>query len=76
MRGTHQGQQSGRTASTGQTDDCKRQLPHAPHDFLQDGGHRHMNRRPSVCRECGVTLRWERQEAGRGEVWSCRLMTL
>jgi hypothetical protein len=35
-----------------------------------------VNRRPPVCQGCGVTLRSERQEAGRGEVWSCSLMTL
>ena len=35
MRGTHQGQQSPRTASTGRTHDCKRPLRHAPHDLLQ-----------------------------------------
>ena len=35
-----------------------------------------VNRRPSVCQGCGVTLRSERQEAGRGEVWSCSLITL
>jgi guanylate kinase len=42
MRGTHQGQQSARTAPTGRTHDCKRPLHHAPHDLLQDGGHPHM----------------------------------
>jgi len=45
MRGTHQGQQSARTAPTGRTHDCKRHLHHAPHDLLQGGGHPHMNRR-------------------------------
>jgi thiamine monophosphate synthase len=44
MRGTHQGQQSPRTASTGRTHDCKRPLHHAPHDLLQGGGHPHMRR--------------------------------
>ena len=43
MRGTHQGQQSARTASTGRTHDCKRHLHHAPHDLLRGGGHPHMN---------------------------------
>ena len=45
MRGTHQGQQSARTASTGRTHDCKRHLHHAPHDLLRGGGHPHMKRR-------------------------------
>ena len=45
MRGTHQGQQSARTASTGRTHDCKRHLHHAQHDLLHGGGHPHMNRR-------------------------------
>jgi len=44
MRGTHQGQQSARTASTGRTHDCKRHLHHALHDLLQGGGHPHMSR--------------------------------
>ena len=43
MRGTHQGQQSARTAPTGRTHDCKRPLHHAPHDLLHGGGHPHMN---------------------------------
>ena len=38
MRGTHQGQQSARTAPTGRTHDCKRPLHHAPHDLLHGGG--------------------------------------
>src|SRR5437879_4346136 len=45
MRGTHQGQQSARTASTGRTHDCKRHLYRAPHDLLHSGGHPHINRR-------------------------------
>jgi hypothetical protein len=45
MRGTHQGQQSARTAPTGRTHDCKRPLHHAPHDLLHRGGHPHMKRR-------------------------------
>ena len=45
MRGTHQGQQSARTASTGRTHDCKRHLHHAQHDLLHGGGHPHMNPR-------------------------------
>ena len=44
MRGTHQGQQSARTASTGRTHDCKRHLHHAHHDLLRGGGHPHMSR--------------------------------
>jgi hypothetical protein len=45
MRGTHQGQQSARTAPTGRTHDCKRPLHHAPHDLLHGGGHPHMTTR-------------------------------
>src|SRR5262245_35775392 len=45
MRGTHQGQQSARTASTGRTHDCKRHLHHAQQNLLRGGGHPHMNRR-------------------------------
>ena len=46
MRGTHQGQQSARTAPTGRTHDCKRPLHHhAQHDLLQSGGDPHMTRR-------------------------------
>jgi putative ABC transport system substrate-binding protein len=45
MRGTHQGQQSARTASTGRTHDRKRPLHHAQHDLLHSGGHPHLRRR-------------------------------
>jgi putative ABC transport system substrate-binding protein len=48
MRGTHQGQQSPRTAPTGRTHDCKRPLHRAPHDLLHSGGHPHMRRRSVV----------------------------
>ena len=45
MRGTHQGQQSARAASTGRTHDCKRRLHLADQNLLQGGGHPHMRRR-------------------------------
>ena len=48
MRGTHQGQQSARTASTGRTHDCKRPLRRAQHDLLHTGGHPHMRRLVTV----------------------------
>src|SRR5579864_2671144 len=57
MRGTHQGQQSRRTAATGRTHDCKRHLHHAPRHLLHRGGHPHMRRRDII----GVfvsTLAW------------------
>jgi len=48
MRGTHQGQQSPRTALTGRTHDCKRPLHHTPHDLLRGGGHPHMTARSII----------------------------
>src|SRR5262249_46122970 len=45
IRGTHQGQQSARAASTGRTHDCKRRLHLAGQNLLQGGGHPHMRRR-------------------------------
>jgi len=48
MRGTHQGQQSARTAPTGRTHDCKRHLHHAHHDLLRGRGHPHMMRLANV----------------------------
>src|SRR5262249_12245408 len=45
IRGTHQGQQSLRAASTGRTHDCKRRLHLADRILLQGGGHPHMRRR-------------------------------
>ena len=42
VRGTHQGQQSVRTASTGRTHDCKRPQCCTPNYLLPGGGHPHM----------------------------------
>ena len=58
MRGTHQGQQSARTAPTGRTHDCKRHLHHAPHDLLHGGGHPHMRRRDFLALLGGIGVWW------------------
>ena len=56
MRGTHQGQQSIRTAPTGRTHDCKRRLPHAQQNLLRGGGHPHMRRRDLLLGVGGAVL--------------------
>src|SRR6185437_3417406 len=48
ISGTHQGQQSLRTASAGRTHACKRQLHLTDHNLLQGGGHPHMRRREFI----------------------------
>jgi IS30 family transposase len=56
IRGTHQGQQSTRTAPTGRTHDCKRRRRHAQHNLLQGGGHPHMKggRMPGFLDQAGL----------------------
>ena len=57
-RGTHQGQQSIQTASTGRTHDCKRLLCGTPHDLLPGGGHPHMIRRREFMAMLGAAAAW------------------